>query len=65
MDSTVVGALVFAVLFGAGLLGVRVRAMRPEDHLNPDTKDSVKVGILDERAIESFGHSFGALLLPM
>src|SRR5881397_3607314 len=45
MDSTVVGALVFAVLFGAGLLGVRVRAMLPEDHLSSDTKDAVKVGM--------------------
>src|SRR5881397_2175803 len=45
MDSTVVGALVFAVLFGAGLLGVRVRAMLPENHLNSDTKDAVKVGM--------------------
>src|SRR5436309_14040924 len=45
MDSTVVGALVFAVLFGAGLLGVRVRAALPEDHLSSDTKDAVKVGM--------------------
>src|SRR4030095_6356869 len=45
MNSTVVGALVFAVLFGAGILGVRVRAMLPEDHLSPETKDGVKVGM--------------------
>jgi hypothetical protein len=45
MDSTVVGALVFAVLFGAGLLGVRVRAALPEDHLSAETKDAVKVGM--------------------
>src|SRR5438874_105148 len=45
MDSTVVGALVFAVLFGAGLLGVRVRAALPEDHLSTETKDAVKVGM--------------------
>jgi hypothetical protein len=36
---------VFACLFGAGLLGVRVRAMLPEDHLSPETKDGVKVGM--------------------
>ena len=35
----------FACLFGAGLLGVRLRAMLPENHLNPDTKDAVKVGM--------------------
>jgi len=45
MDSTVVGALVFAVLFAAGLLGVRVRAALPEDHLSTETKDAVKVGM--------------------
>src|SRR5947209_20433921 len=45
MDSTVVGALVFAVLFGAGLLGVRVRAALPQDHLSAETKDAVKVGM--------------------
>jgi hypothetical protein len=45
MNSTITGALVFACLFGAGLLGVRLRAMLPENHLNPDTKDAVKVGM--------------------
>ena len=32
-------------LFGAGLLGVRVRAALPEDHLSSETKDAVKVGM--------------------
>ncbi len=45
MNSTVIAAMVFACLFGAGLLGVRLRAMLPENHLNPDTKDAVKVGM--------------------
>ena len=45
MNSTIIAAIVFACLFGAGLLGVRVRAMLPENHLNPDTKDAVKVGM--------------------
>ena len=35
----------FACLFGAGLLGVRVRAALPEDHLSAETKDAVKVGM--------------------
>ena len=45
MNSTIIAAIVFACLFAAGLLGVRVRAMLPENHLNPDTKDAVKVGM--------------------
>src|SRR5260370_2539200 len=45
MSSTIIAAIVFACLFGAGLLGVRLRAMLPENHLNPDTKDAVKVGM--------------------
>jgi hypothetical protein len=45
MNSSITAAIVFACLFGAGLLGVRVRAMLPENHLNPDTKDAVKVGM--------------------
>src|SRR5438034_11630101 len=45
MNSTIIAAIVFACLFGAGILGVRVRAMLPENHLNSDTKDAVKVGM--------------------
>jgi len=45
MNDTITAAMVFAVLFGAGLLGVRVRAMLPEDHLSAETKDGVKVGM--------------------
>jgi hypothetical protein len=45
MNSPITGALVFACLFGVGLLGVRVRAALPEDHLSSDTKDAVKVGM--------------------
>jgi hypothetical protein len=45
MNSTITGALVFACLFGAGLLGVRVRAALPEDHLSSETKDAVKFGM--------------------
>ena len=45
MNSAITAAIVFACLFGAGLLGVRVRAILPENHLNQDTKDAVKVGM--------------------
>src|SRR5207248_2573592 len=40
MDSAITAAIVFACLFGAGLLGMRVRAILPETHLNPDRKIS-------------------------
>ena len=45
MNDTIIGALVFACLFGAGLLGVRVRAALPDDHRSTETKDAVKVGM--------------------
>src|SRR5947208_13353854 len=45
MNSTIIAAIVFACLFAAGLLGVRVRAMLPENHLTPDKKDAGKVGM--------------------
>jgi hypothetical protein len=45
MDSAIIAVIVFACLFGAGLLGMRVRAALPEDHLSSDTKDAVKVGM--------------------
>ena len=35
----------FACLSGAVLLGMRVQAALPEDHLNPEAKDAVKVGM--------------------
>jgi hypothetical protein len=38
MNSAVAGAIVFACLFGAGLLGMRVRAALPEHHLTADTR---------------------------
>jgi len=36
---------VFACLFGAGLLGLRLRGMLPENHLSSETKDAVKFGM--------------------
>jgi len=45
VNDTIIGALVFACLFGAGLLGVRVRAALPDDHRSTETKDAVKVGM--------------------
>ena len=45
MNSTIAGAIVFACLFGAGLLGMRVRAALPQHHLSADTKDAVRIGM--------------------
>src|SRR5947207_6135721 len=45
MNSTVAGAIVFACLFGAGLLGMCVRAALPEHHLTADTKEAVRIGM--------------------
>src|SRR5436305_5119948 len=45
MNSTVAGAIVFACLFGAGLLGMRLRAALPEHHLTADTRDAVRIGM--------------------
>src|SRR5713101_2279584 len=45
MNSAVSGAIVFACLFGAGLLGMCIRAALPEHHLTTDTKDAVRIGM--------------------
>jgi Protein of unknown function (DUF4239) len=45
MNSAVLGAVVFACLFGAGLLGMCLRAALPERHLTTDTKDAVRIGM--------------------
>ena len=45
MNSTIDRVNRFACLFGSGLLGVRFRAVLPENHLTTETKDAVKVGM--------------------
>jgi hypothetical protein len=45
MNSTIAGAIVFACLFGAGLLGMCIRAALPEHHLTTDTRDAVRIGM--------------------
>ena len=45
MSSTIEGSIVFACLFGAGLLGMCIRAALPEHHLTTDTKDAVRIGM--------------------
>src|SRR5216117_2608403 len=45
MSSTITAAIVFACLFGAGLLGMCVRAALPQHHQSADTKDAVRIGM--------------------
>src|SRR5437762_11336770 len=45
MSSTITAAIVFACLFGAGLLGMCIRAALPEHHLTADTRDAVRIGM--------------------
>ena len=40
-----IGGIVFACVFGGALLGTFLRAMLPEHHLSPDSKDLVKLGM--------------------
>ena len=45
MNEFTTASIVFVILFGATLLGMRLRAALPEHHLAPDAKDAVKVGM--------------------
>ena len=45
MNSFLAAAVVFACLFGAVLLGMGLRRLLPEHHLNADTKDTVKLAM--------------------
>jgi hypothetical protein len=38
-------AITFCLIFGAGLLGMRLRNVLPEDHLSDNSKDVVKLGM--------------------
>lgn len=45
MNPFIISFAVFAVLFGAALLGLRLRRRLPEHHLSDDTKDAVRLGM--------------------
>jgi len=45
MSSFTVGTIVFACVFGAALLAMRLRAALPQHHLSADTKDTVKLAM--------------------
>lgn len=43
MNSTAIGAMAFAFIAGAGVLGLRVRAALPHHHQSADTKEAVRI----------------------
>jgi hypothetical protein len=45
MNPITLAMIVFASVFGAALLGMRLRAALPEHHLTSDTKDAVRIGV--------------------
>jgi len=45
MSSIAVSSIVFACAFGGAILGMSVRAKLPQPHLNPESKDIVKLGM--------------------
>jgi hypothetical protein len=45
MNSIAIRFIVFAVVFGAELFGMFLRAVLPKQHLNADSKDTVQLGI--------------------
>lgn len=45
MSSTAISCIVFACVFGGALLGIFLRALLPEHHLNVESKDIIKLGM--------------------
>ena len=45
MSSIAVSSIVFACAFGGAILGMSIRAKLPQPHLNPESKDIVKLGM--------------------
>jgi hypothetical protein len=45
MNPLTIAAIIFACIFGAALLAMRLRSMLPEHHLSTDTKDTVKLAM--------------------
>src|SRR5262245_44524314 len=45
MASLTISALIFACIFGATLIGMLVRALLKEEHLTPETRDIVRLGM--------------------
>jgi hypothetical protein len=45
LDSTIVGAVAFLCTFGGALVGMTLRKLLPQHHLDADSKDTIKVCI--------------------
>jgi fluoride ion exporter CrcB/FEX len=45
MSAMAVGGIVFACVFGGALLGMYLRVVLPEHHLNQDSQDLIKLGM--------------------
>jgi hypothetical protein len=45
MSSVSISVIVFACVFGGALLGVFLRTILPEHHLNADSKNTVNLGM--------------------
>jgi hypothetical protein len=45
MSALVIGAIVFACVFGGALFRMFLRTVLPEAHLSPDARDVIKVSM--------------------
>jgi hypothetical protein len=45
MNANAVGIIAFASIFGSSLLGMRLNKVVPDQHLNPETKEVVRLGM--------------------
>jgi hypothetical protein len=45
MSSTAISFIVLAAVFGGALAGMLLRRSLPQEHLSPDTKETVKLGM--------------------
>ena len=45
MSPVEISTVVFFVVFGGGMLGMTLRTLLPEHHLNAETKDVIKLGV--------------------
>lgn len=45
MDSLIIAGIVFACTFGGAIIGIALCRVLPEQHLNSDSKDAVKMGM--------------------
>src|SRR5262249_19416899 len=45
MSSLEIAGIIFACIFGGALLGMLFQSVLPKEHLSPDSKDVVKVGM--------------------